>query len=368
MILENLLEESIRATDEIPPPFQRAVVRDPWLAASALQKSIRWGATEDALLAAHTLLEIRPDRLWRRLAIIALEDVGLGDLDLVAQVVWVSGKQAWRRDHGGDWRIAAHLIQRLAAAPKSRDACDVLVIAGWHRALDDARLRFFGASTGELIETVSDDRVSLPVRALAAWYLAGTANHPGENLPLRKGRYADLAEVYADLQVSPEVLQTAGWGAARTREAIVLPLIWLEYRKSTWCEVRSEPLPDPVHIGGWPAAAWDMHTRSGKRALGRFAKECPALHHFLQANVPQAERLVFVCRLVFLAEGGRLNRRLTYQGADALLQMAQEAQLCGPSLPFEAVLEAAEIVRSNLDQLHAIRRDFVPGRLAGSGA
>jgi hypothetical protein len=99
MILENVLEESIRATDEIPPPFQRAVVRDPWLAASALQKSIRWDATEDALIAAHTLLEIRPDRLWRRLAIIALEDVGLGDLDLVAQVVWVSGNRARAHAH-----------------------------------------------------------------------------------------------------------------------------------------------------------------------------------------------------------------------------------------------------------------------------
>lgn len=366
MILENVLKESISATKAIPSPTQHVVVQDPWLASSALQKSIRWGATEDALLAAHTLLEIRPDRLWRRLAVIALEDVGLGDLDLVAQMVWVSGKKAWRRDHGGDWRIATHLVQRLAAAPKSRDACDVLIIAAWHHALADNRLRFFGASTGELRETVSDDSVSLPVRALAAWYLVGTANHASENLPVRKGRFADLAVVYSDLHVNPEVLQACCGGAARAREAIGLPLNWLEYRKSAWREVRSEPLPDPVYIGGWPSAAWDMHTRSGKRALGRFAKECSPLRCFLQANVPPAERVDVVCGLVFCAEGSRLAHRLTYEGADALLRMSQEALLCWATLPVEAVPEALQIVRSNFDQLHAIRRDFVPGRLAGN--
>jgi replication-associated recombination protein RarA len=48
----------------------------PWVAMSLLQKAIRRGRTDFALIAAATLLRDAPDRLWRRLAIIAFEEIG----------------------------------------------------------------------------------------------------------------------------------------------------------------------------------------------------------------------------------------------------------------------------------------------------
>jgi hypothetical protein len=60
-----------------PPPASLDI--SPYLGASLLQKAIRRGRTETALQAAATLLEQSPERLWRRLACIAFEDVGLGD-------------------------------------------------------------------------------------------------------------------------------------------------------------------------------------------------------------------------------------------------------------------------------------------------
>ncbi|WP_026481067.1 hypothetical protein [Ahrensia sp. 13_GOM-1096m] len=50
-----------------------------WLAMSALQKAIRRNEPEIALRAAVTLLELKPDRLWRRLAGTCFEDIGHGD-------------------------------------------------------------------------------------------------------------------------------------------------------------------------------------------------------------------------------------------------------------------------------------------------
>ena len=63
---------------------------DRWVLASLLQKAIRRGQCELALGASLKLLEIDPSRLWRRLMTVALEDVGVGDLDVALDLVAVS--------------------------------------------------------------------------------------------------------------------------------------------------------------------------------------------------------------------------------------------------------------------------------------
>ena len=53
-----------------------------WLAKAILQKAIRRGETGFALGAASRLLELAPDQLWRRLAGLAVEDVGFANWGL----------------------------------------------------------------------------------------------------------------------------------------------------------------------------------------------------------------------------------------------------------------------------------------------
>lgn len=49
-----------------------------WVCASVVQKALRRGDVELATRAAATLLRSDPARLWRRLAGIVVEDIGLG--------------------------------------------------------------------------------------------------------------------------------------------------------------------------------------------------------------------------------------------------------------------------------------------------
>lgn len=69
------------ALSDFKTPSPYPLTMSPYVGASLLQKAIRRGRIELALQAAATLLEQSPERLWRRLACIAFEDVGLGDLD-----------------------------------------------------------------------------------------------------------------------------------------------------------------------------------------------------------------------------------------------------------------------------------------------
>ena len=96
-----------------------------------LQKSIRRGDVEDAVLAAYELYETGPEveeLLWRRLEIIATEDVGFGLREAPAIVEALNVQRA-RIPHTPDrWIFAAHAVRLLATAPKDRTSTE---LAGW---------------------------------------------------------------------------------------------------------------------------------------------------------------------------------------------------------------------------------------------
>ena len=88
---------------------------------SVLQKSIRRGWVEEAALAAHELFFTSPETeevLWRRLEIIATEDVGLG-LPTAPAIIEAMNQQRQRmQDRDDRWIYCAHAVRLLASSPK----------------------------------------------------------------------------------------------------------------------------------------------------------------------------------------------------------------------------------------------------------
>ena len=91
---------------------------------SALQKSIRRGLLENALLVGYELFQTGPEAerlLWERLQIISVEDVGFGRPDapvLVDALHRMHEQFAWP---GGErFLFAAHAIRLLVTSPKDR--------------------------------------------------------------------------------------------------------------------------------------------------------------------------------------------------------------------------------------------------------
>src|SRR5258708_1745382 len=168
-------------------------VPDRWIALSSLQKSIRRGAVEPATAAAEVLWR-EPSRLVDRLLVIGLEDIGVGDPEGLREVIELTTDRAWRRklpDKGRE--VTLGLVERMCAATKSRFADEILAIAQLEPALCLARTELAMASTEQLAGCIatSDD---IGVRALASWFLAGTARYPMDGIPRRQG---DLAAVWA---------------------------------------------------------------------------------------------------------------------------------------------------------------------------
>jgi replication-associated recombination protein RarA len=122
---------------------------------SVLQKSIRRGRVEEAALAAYELFANGPETeevLWRRLEIIATEDVGLGLLMAPAIVESLYAQATRMLDRGDRWIYCAHAVRLLASAPKDNMSME---LAGWTRAV---------VERGERKPVVEDYMVDLHTR------------------------------------------------------------------------------------------------------------------------------------------------------------------------------------------------------------
>ena len=103
------------------PPKPEPIDCSPWVSMSLVQKSTRRGREALALRAAATLLREAPDRLWRRCACIAAENVGLASLETMGIVTAALAGKKFRADLGGEWRIACCIISELCRAAQSGD-------------------------------------------------------------------------------------------------------------------------------------------------------------------------------------------------------------------------------------------------------
>jgi hypothetical protein len=79
---------------------------DRWLALSAMQKSIRRGDGLTAQRALRTLYQHDPSSAWRRLLIIACEDIGIGALDAVVMTATRCANVKALREMGKDQAAA----------------------------------------------------------------------------------------------------------------------------------------------------------------------------------------------------------------------------------------------------------------------
>jgi len=116
-----------------PDPWQRTTTEHGFAAdevISALQKSMRRGMTENALLLGWEMYVTSAEMeemLWSRLGVISIEDVGFGNLNAPALVetLFQMHKRYARPTHDR-FLFAAHAIRVMAGGPKDRTTDDMV--------------------------------------------------------------------------------------------------------------------------------------------------------------------------------------------------------------------------------------------------
>jgi replication-associated recombination protein RarA len=120
-----------------PDPWQRTSTEHGFAAdevISALQKSIRRGLVDNALLLGWEMYVTSPEMeamLWSRLCVISVEDVGLGNAQAPILVnTLFEMHQRYPRPEHDRFMFAAHAIRVMASGPKDRTTDEM---ASWAR-------------------------------------------------------------------------------------------------------------------------------------------------------------------------------------------------------------------------------------------
>jgi hypothetical protein len=326
----------------------------PWLAMSLMQKAIRRGLEETSLRAAATLLRDSPDRLWRRCGVTAFEDIGVADLDVVAEVTAALAGKTYRSRIGGEWAVAATIISRMARATKCRAADDLLTAAEGHPSLESARQQFWSRPMAELVQHAISS-APLPERAISLWYVLGT-NPRTCSMRERRGEPQVAFEGMRQAGLSEPVLAIAREGFRKLREPLTAAILLLHPLMSA--EERTiddDPSVPETMVGEVPSWAYDVHTREGRASLQRFLQGTSETARWVGAHIPTEKRVKFLGSVVFRIESGLVRSRLRWSTGDSLRELVDQG--CGGRLGFAS--EILELMRRDLPELNEVRADVL---------
>jgi hypothetical protein len=326
----------------------------PWLAMSLMQKAIRRGREEIALRAAATLLPDSPDRLWRRCGVTAFEDIGVADLDVVAEVNAALAGKTYRSRIGGEWAVAATIVSRMALAAKCRAADDLLTAAELHPSLESARQQFWSKPTAELVQHAIGS-APLPERAISLWYVLGT-NPRTCSMRERRGEPQLAFEGMRQAGLSESVLTIAREGYRKLREPLSAAILLLQPLMSAEeATIEDDPLVPETMIGDVPSWAYGVHTREGRAALQRFLQRTSETARWVRAHIPTEKRVKFLGSVVFRIESGLVRSRLRWPTGDSLRELVDQG--CSGRLGHAS--EILGLMRRDLPDLNEVRANVL---------
>lgn len=291
---------------------------DRWIARSALQKTIRRGEVELAQRALANLFDHDPATVWRHLVIICVEDVGVANVDLLAQIVAAKRDRTWRRQMGGDWHVMASLVRLMAESNHCQAACDLLLKVINEPSLDQAKADMLDSSADQWTDVISHMDKAVEERALAALAMGGclaegqTGADPG-----------GVFDVMAEMGHFSHVVETsrAAWKISRNPMCLLLPLVWQMFTQDDRHSLASDPMPEVHMIGDVPGYALDQFTRKGNQISRAYLNEDDELRNLFEiAGISKAAFARTLGDIIFLIEGGHVASRMIWPAAEVLRQ------------------------------------------------
>ena len=354
------LSEALAKVDEPTPPIPLAA--DRYIALSALQKAIRRGEEELALRAAMNLMIGGPHAIWRRLGIIAFEDIGVANIDAVGWVTVVIGKPDVRQRLGGEWKVADFLIRTLCRSAKCRATDDLVHLIERDPALAEMRDELPGPSLRDRIRAATSCTGGIEAQGLATWFAIGTDKIASFALTPVSGCPENTFDALRDADYPGSAVEIGRMGLKRTAciIAAMFPLLY-QARGAEEHSTHDDPFPADTMIGPVPSWVFDMHTRGGLAAFGRYRRRSERMKAFLAEHAdPSANLNRLVGGLVFHIESGLVTKRLVWGEGTRLRHAADMTQ---PGLPPEVVPEAFSILRDEIGLLNRCRAETAPDYL-----
>lgn len=331
---------------------------DKWKAVSHLQKCIRRGWSEHIPDVARALWSVDNAYLRYRLAVIAAEDVGIGNIDAVSSLMEDKINKRWVDANGGIEGLIVRM-QGLADGVKDRTACTWGSLAS-RQAFEALHGDWEAISATAAAPIAFDSAQSLSVRAAAALRAAGTNLFSHGAFPDVEGDWESWMAINAERGASEQVLHAMRQGQKSQKEwhPAFLGMCWVDYQVSPSEIVTTTP-KNFGDVHGYVSAAIDSHTAEGQKAIAQWWRRTIPLRQQWSAlgwSGTDADAVGLLSSMVFLLEGGAVDKRLGYATAQAVEQTAKDQWALGAGIPGK---EAATAVWKTMPQLQECRLQYV---------
>ncbi len=342
---------------------------DPWQASSLLQKAIRRGEYDIALQAAYRFHALRGNAIWRRLLIIAVEDIGIASIDAIIFAALACDAK-WRGGSGKSLSVIASVVRCLTDAPKERSTDYLICAARKHSAFEPLRCRVGSSSLDERIAMAANLQLPLVLRGIAAWYSSGIEVRA--ELRVGTGNLLGLLDSFAKAGVPRDVLEITALACRKTRDpiCIMLPVLWMEVFMSTPLftpYIENKKLPVCEYANGMPLYCFDKHTRIGKQAITHFSIKNAEVSDFFNHYIPDFKIRDAVAMAAFYVDAVPISRQLVWDGCEVLERLGTESDFEPCGAPLHVVSKFIKVVQKNLGHLNDLRRELFMRQVGSKG-
>lgn len=333
---------------------------DPWQASSLLQKAIRRGEYDIALQAAYRFHALRGNAIWRRLLIVAVEDIGIASINAMTFAALACDAK-WRGGADKNLAVIASVVNCLCDAPKDRSTDYLGCAARKHSAFEPLRCRVGSSSLEERIAMAANLELPLVLRGVAAWYSSGLEARGEKRVGV--GNLAGLLNSFAEAGVPHDLLEITSNACRRTHEpmCIMLPVLWMEAFMTTprfAPSIQDNKLPASEDAHGMPLYCFDKHTRIGKLAITRLSVQNAEVADCFSYYIPDFRIRDAVAMAAYYVDAVPISRQLVWDGQAELEKLGTESDFEPCGAPHHAVNKFIQVVRNNLGHLNAIRREL----------
>jgi hypothetical protein len=277
--LQCLVEGGAPALPMLGAPLDR------YIGLSLLQKAIRRSEIHFALAAARYLLCENGSAFWKRLAIIAVEDIGIANIPLVSQVIVAAGDKPLRQELGGSECVASALVQAMCLSLKDRSTDDLFDVLDRDASYNCRKAALSEMQEQELWETYDPNAGNVEQNALTLVELATTWSRFSAYVG-KRSRWLVVMNSLPEETVSPVIKWIATLGLQKTGLILAPFLCVLAPVVHDETEAMDDRTLPELLISGVPSWAFGMHTRVGLAAFRTFASRSPDMKSLISGCGP----------------------------------------------------------------------------------
>lgn len=299
-----------------------------WLLVSCLQKAIRKGFSDLAVEYADYLYDIDRSSLLYRLSVIAIEDIGLGNVDLIHEFMETQIKIANIEIAGGK-SYTLKMVRAFSESVKDRSACDLCALSFMNE--------FESKTPQENEKMFLSETAPVVNRLIAGWEVLGASKLKNPLIINKEDNLERFMEINRELVVDEKVLSIMKNGYLIHREphfiAIGLLASLLNKEKEQTVgnfktgQYVEKIYPKNLINNTWLIDGIDWHTKEGKSAIYNFCEQKNDMTDwFLKQEIHHDLRAGLMGLLLFRTVGHQVNKRMVYPTAIVILKHIQKIE------------------------------------------